>query len=76
MKPLYIKDEPNWVRDADTGAIVMVNASQKNSYLEQRKRAIEKNAEVERQASEINNLKQDISDIKNMLMRLLNKETL
>lgn len=73
MKPLYIKDEPNYVRDAETGAIVMVNDAQCKSYIAQRKRVADKNAELERQGNEINNLKKDISDIKDMLISLLNR---
>lgn len=73
IKAIKVQDESNLVRDMETGAILMVNPSQHKSYVERRAKILAKNAEIERHADEINSMKQDISEIKSMLVALLNR---
>lgn len=73
INAIKVKDEANLVRDLETGAILMVNPTQHKTYLERRAKIAAKNAEIERHEAEINNMKQDISEIKSMLVALLNR---
>jgi len=73
MKVIKVQDENNLVRDVETGAILFNNSVQHQTYVEQRKRFISRNAQIEQQAEEINNMKNDISEIKGMLTALLNR---
>lgn len=73
INAIKVKDEANLVRDLETGAILMVNQSQHKSFQERRAAVAAKNAEIQRHGDEINNMKQDISEIKSMLVALLNR---
>jgi glutamate mutase epsilon subunit len=73
MKVIKVQDDSNLVRDVETGAILFNNSAQHHKYVEQRKRFISRNAQIEQQAEEINNMKNDISEIKGMLTALLNR---
>ena len=70
---IQVQDDTSLARDKATGAVLMVNSNQHKAYVEQRQRIIERNNEIKRQGEEINNLKNDISDIKGMLTALLNR---
>lgn len=74
MKTIKVKDEPNYARDPETGAILMVNKSKYDAYIKQRELALQKKEEIDRHGEEINNLKQDISDIKEMLKMILDRK--
>ena len=73
MKVIKVKDDTNLVRDVETGAILFNNSVQHHKYVEQRKRFVSRNTQVEQQAEEINSMKNDISEIKGMLTALLNR---
>jgi hypothetical protein len=66
MKIVKVEDDLNLVRDTETGAILFNNAVQHRNYVEQRKKLLARN-------EEINNMKNDISEIKGMLTALLNR---
>lgn len=73
IKAIKVKDDSNLVRDMETGAILMASPVQHKSYQERRAVLAAKNAEIARHSDEINNMKQDISEIKSMLIALLNR---
>jgi glutamate mutase epsilon subunit len=73
MKVIKVQDDTNLVRDVETGAILFNNSTQHHKYVEQRKRFVSRNEQVEQQAEEINSMKNDISEIKGMLTALLNR---
>jgi len=66
MKIVKVEDDLNLVRDIETGAILFNNPVQHRNYVEQRKKLLARN-------EEINNMKNDISEIKGMLTALLNR---
>jgi hypothetical protein len=66
MKIVKVEDDLNLVRDVETGAILFNNPVQHQNYVEQRKKLLARN-------EEINNMKNDISEIKGMLTALLNR---
>lgn len=72
MNLIKVKEDTSLARDAETGAILMTNTAQYQNYVEKRALHVERNKEIERQAKEINNIKDDLCEIKNMLVALLN----
>jgi len=70
---LKVEGHPNLKRDAVTGAIINSNNSAYQNYLiKKAKNNAEKN-EIENMKIDINQLKTDISDIKNILLKLIEK---
>lgn len=69
----YIKVEGHdgLVRDPLSGAILNTNKGDYENYMQARNIAISRENEISRHAEEINNIKQDVSDIKEMLLKLL-----
>jgi hypothetical protein len=69
----YIKVEGNsdLVRDADTMAILNTNRTDYDNYLRKRDSILSDKQQIQVQAEEINNLKEDLSEIKQMLIALL-----
>jgi hypothetical protein len=63
MKELPIEDNENLVRDQETSAVLNTN----NNALQAYKKRREKEMEIEQ-------LKDDVSEIKSLLKQLLNKE--
>ena len=70
---LKIKDKDGLVRDMSSGAVLNTNRSDYENYLNRRSKAkLEKEAQS-KQAEEINSLRNEVSEIKQMLLALLNK---
>lgn len=63
-------------RDMETKAIINTNASDYETYIRNKQIMLERTNKIASQDAEINMMKQDISDIKQMLTALLhqNKE--
>ena len=72
MNLIKVKEDTSLARDPETGAILMTNTAQYQNYVEKRALHVERNKEIERQAKEINNIKDDLCEIKSMLVALLN----
>lgn len=74
---MYIKVEGNsdLVRDADTMAILNTNRTDYENYLRKRDSILSEKQQIQLQAEEINNIKEDLSEIKHMLTALLKDRT-
>ena len=70
---MYIKVEGNTglVRDADTMAILNTNRADYDNYIRRKETLLSDKEQIAIQAAEINNIKQDLSEIKQMLTALL-----
>ena len=66
MNYLKVKDHDNLVRDKDTNVIININRSE----IEQAKK---RKAERIKKEQEINNLKNEVSEIKSMLTKVIEK---
>lgn len=66
---IAVKDNPSLVRDINTMAILAVNS---DAIAINKKRSKEV-AEKQQQKEEINTLKKDVGDIKDMLQKILEK---
>jgi len=66
MKYLKVKGHENLVRDKDTNVVININRSE----IEQAKK---RKAERIKKEQEINNLKNEVSEIKSMLTKVIEK---
>jgi len=68
-----VADNPHLRRDAQTGAILDVDDTGYNNYLTQRQERAVQRARISQIEDRINNFESDLSDIKSLLTRLLEK---
>jgi hypothetical protein len=69
-----VKDHDGLVRDLSSGAIINTNRSEYESYMKARERALGNDLKITQQAEDINNLKQSVSEIKELLQILVQKD--
>lgn len=74
MDLLKIQDNPNLSRDVSSGAVINTNATDYENYMTKRKADVELKNQIKKQTQEIDQLKTDISEIKHLLISLINKE--
>jgi len=72
---LKVEGDPSLVRDASTMAILNTNGTDYENYIRRRQSLMSDKEQLANQANEINNLKQDLSEIKQMLTALLHDRT-
>lgn len=70
---LKVKGKESLVRDLSSGAIINTNASEYQDYLKKRNATRQLREDLDKQSKEINNIKNDIGEIKELLVRLINK---
>lgn len=72
---MYVKIEnkEGLVRDISSGAVLNTNRTDYENYLTRKKQEKLAKEQTDKQVEEINNLKNEISEIKQMLLVLMNK---
>lgn len=68
-----VEENPDLVRDPSSGAIVNRNKSAYEAALTAARRAKETQQEINEAFSDINNLKEEMADIKSILNKILEK---
>jgi hypothetical protein len=68
---LRVEGNPSLVREVGSNAIINTNVSEYETYLKNREIAMNRKSQLEQNTDEINNIKQDISEIKQMLQMLI-----
>jgi hypothetical protein len=68
---LKVEGNASLVRDVSSNAIVNTNLSEYNEYMMTKQVAIARVERVNQQTEDINNLKQDVAQIKEMLTMLI-----
>jgi hypothetical protein len=68
---LKVEQNTSLVRDVSSNAILNNNTSDYQNYIKNKQIALSKTNELSRQAEQINNLKQDMAEIKQMLVTLI-----
>ena len=63
------------VRDISTRAIINTNVSEYQNYINRRDAAMNKQKQIEEHTEDINNIKTELSEIKQMLLMLINKSS-
>jgi hypothetical protein len=69
---IEIQDKDGLVRDMSSGAILNTNRADYENYLSRREQSKKAKQEMAQQAEEINSLKNELSEIKQMLFALIN----
>lgn len=70
---IKVEGHPNLRRDANTGAIINSNDSAYNNYMIRKANQNAEKNEIEEMKTDINLLKNDICDIKELLLKLVEK---
>lgn len=76
MKLVKVKDHPNLRRDVESNAIINVDSDARKAYLNKRNKILEQIEKEKETENQINSMKEEISEIKKMLLKLLEKEKL
>ena len=69
MKYAKVKESPELIRDMESKAVLNTNISALHAYKKKR----EKQQEIQSAVEDINNMKQDINDLKTLMQRILDK---
>ena len=69
MKYAQVKENPELVRDMDSKAVLNTNVSALQAYKKKR----EKQQEIQSAVDDINNMKNEINEIKTLMQRILDK---
>lgn len=68
---LKVEGHASLVRDTATGAILNNSKTEYEEYLDRKKKAEAKEAEISQHTEDINNIKNELSDIKKLLQQLV-----
>ena len=74
MKYLKVAGHAGLVRDTSTGAILNTNKSEYEEYIARQQKAEEREAEISQHTEDINNIKNELQDIKSLLLQILKKD--
>lgn len=69
IERIQVEGHPNLYRDPSTGAIINSNIDEYNAYMEAKR----KREELYNSINEINNLKEEMAEIKSLLKELINR---
>ena len=68
---LKVQGHASLVRDTATGAILNNNRTEYEEYLDRKRKAEAREAEISQHTQDINNIKNELSDIKQLLLQLV-----
>ena len=68
---LKVQGHASLVRDTTTGAILNNNRTEYEEYLDRKRKAEAREAEISQHTKDINNIKNELSDIKQLLLQLV-----
>jgi hypothetical protein len=71
MEFLKVSGHDGLVRDTSNGAIINTNIDDYKVYMAQKESALQRRRQITEQAEEINNIKNELSEIKSLLTQLL-----
>jgi len=69
MKYAKVKENPELIRDMDSKAVLNTNLTALQAYKKKR----EKQQEIQSAVEDINNLRQEVNELKTLMQRLLDK---
>lgn len=74
MEYLKVLGHNGLVRDTSSGAIINTNRTEYEEYMARVKEAEERENAISQHTIEINNMKNELQEIKSLILQLLNKE--
>jgi hypothetical protein len=75
MQIVKIQDSDSLVRDLTSKAIINTNTVEYQNYLNRRNASNQMREQIKQNSDEITEIKSELSEIKQMLITLINKET-
>lgn len=72
---LKVKDNENLLRDSSTGLLVNLDTIERNAIIKKRLVARSAKQEIDKQNAEINNIKTELGEIKELLLSLIQSKT-
>ena len=69
-----VKDSLSLVRDPSTGAIINASKSEYDEYMKAKKKNASKSERVEQLETDVNDIKNDLNEIKSLLLDLARKQ--
>ncbi len=73
MNKVKVKDSTSLYRDTDSGAIINCSDTEYDSYITLKQQKLKEVVDLETQKKDIDNLKNEITEIKGLLSQVLNK---
>lgn len=73
MEYLKVEGDNSLIRDMDSKAIINTDRSAYQNYIERKNAVKNQKAEIMRQAEELNNVKNELCEIKELLLTLISK---
>lgn len=73
MQYLKVQGHNSLVRDTSSGAIINTNRTEYEEYMARVRLAEEKDQLISQHTDEINNMKNELREIKDLLIKLVNK---
>ena len=73
MNKIKVKDSTSLYRDTESGAIINCSDSEYDSYITLKQQKLREVVDLETQKKDIDNLKDEITEIKGLLSQVLNK---
>jgi len=73
MQYLKVLGHDGLVRDVSTGAIINTNSKEYENYMRARATREQKDLEISKHEEDINNIKNEMQEIKSLILQLLNK---
>jgi hypothetical protein len=70
---VQIKDNKNFYRDTESNALLNVNAEELKTYYAERDLRLKEMQKKEEMGNQVNQLEEDVSEIKNLLRQLVAK---
>jgi predicted transcriptional regulator len=74
MQYLKVLGHENLVRDTTTGAILNNNKTEYEEYLAKQRKIAGQEAQISQHGEDINNIKNELQDIKSLLLQILKKD--
>ena len=68
---LRVEGHASLIRDTNTGAILNNNRTEYEEYLDRKRKAEAQTAEISKHTEDINNIKNELSEIKQLLKQLV-----
>jgi len=73
MTKIKVKDSGSLYRDTESGAILNCSDGEYESYLKLKERKLQEVSDLETQKKDIDNLKNEINEVKDLLKQVLTK---
>jgi hypothetical protein len=75
METVKIKDRDNLVRDITSRAVINTNKTDYENYIARRKAGNDMKSRIDQNCKDIDCIKQDLTEVKQMLMLLIKQES-